>query len=108
MINGAKKQSEYSKCRHFVAYSGVKLPLKLVNQLEESDMGHRNTYFRGYFDDQDRLLVCEKVVYGEIEFEHRYEYDEFANLQQAVITEADGEPKVLRFDPPGKRLAEDK
>ena len=98
MINDAGKSGEYIICRNFVAYSGVKLPLKLVNQLDESDMGHRNTYFRGYYDDLDRLLVCQKIVYGEIEFEHHYEYDELGNLQRAVITEADEESKVLRFD----------
>jgi hypothetical protein len=106
MTNNAIEPSEYSICRHFVAYSGVKLPLKLVNQLEQADMGHRNTFFRGYYDDQDRLLVCQKVVYGEIEFEHRYEYDELGSLQRAVITEANEEPKILRFDPKGKPMAE--
>ena len=91
-------------CRHFVAYSGVKLPLKLVNELEPTDMGHRNTFFRGYYDDKNRLLVCQKIVYGEIEFEHRYEYDGLGHLQCAVITEAEEEPKVLRFDAQGKPL----
>lgn len=106
MTNTATEPNEYSTCRHYVAYSGVKLPLKLVNQLEQVDMRHRNTFFRGYYDDQDRLLVCQKVVYGEIEFEHRYEYDGLGNLQRAVVTEANEKPKILRFDPQGKPMAE--
>ena len=93
------------QCRHFVAYSGVKLPLKLVNPLRESDMRNRNTFFRGYYDDNDNLLVCEKVVYGEIEFEHRYEYHSNGVLKTAVITEADEEPRTLQFDERGNLLA---
>ena len=69
-------------------------------------MGHRNTYFRGYYDDQDRLMVCQKIVYGEIEFEHRYEYNGSDQLQRAVIIEAEEDPKVLRFDSLGKPVAE--
>ena len=106
MIKDAIKSNEYQVCRHFVAYSVVKLPLKLVNELHEADMGHRNTFFRGYYDDQDRLMVCQKIVYGEIEFEHRYEYNELDHLKRAVITEAKEDPKVLRVDSQGKPVAE--
>jgi hypothetical protein len=45
-------------------------------------------------------------VYGEIEFEHRYEYDELGHLQRAVIAEVEEEPISLRFDPQGKPVAE--
>jgi hypothetical protein len=106
VTNNTQNPCEYGACRHFVAYSGVKLPLKLVNELEESDMAHRNTYFRGYYDTQDRLLACQKIVYGEIEFEHRYEYSESGDLQSAEITEVDGETKVVRFDYQGKPIPE--
>jgi hypothetical protein len=95
------KDETYGQCRHFVAYSGVKLPLRLVNELQESDMGNRNTFFRGYYDDQDKLVVCEKVVYGEIEFEHRYEYYNNGVLKKAVIQEADEDPRTLCYDEAG-------
>jgi hypothetical protein len=94
-------KENYNTCRHFVAYSGVKLPLKLVNPLEESDMRNRNTFFRGYYNDQDQLMVCQKVVYGEIEFEHNYEYYDNGNLKTAIIKEADEEAKTLSFDEQG-------
>lgn len=89
---------ENCTCRHFVSYSGVKLPLKLVNPLDEAGMGNRNTFFRGYFDSQERLLVCQKLVYGEVELQHCYRYYPSGNLQQAEITDADGEITVLDFD----------
>lgn len=76
-------------CRHFVSYSGVKLPFKLVNELTEADLHNRNTFYRGYFDDEGKLMVCQKIVYGEIESEHRYQYGENGQLQSAVITEGD-------------------
>lgn len=92
------------ECRYFVSYSGVKLPLKLVNELHESDRKNRNTYFLGYFDRDDRLLRCEKQVYGEVELLHCYRYHDNGKLQQAEITDADGEITVLAFDESGKQL----
>lgn len=90
-----------STCRHFVTYSGVRLPLKLVNELAETDIANRNTYFRAWFDDRGRLLKVEKVVYGEVELQHRYDYHANGRLMLAEITEAD-EVRVMRFDAQGR------
>lgn len=84
-------------CRYFVTYSGVKLPLKLVSPLAETELQNRNTFFLGYFDAQDRLLLCQKRVYGEVELQHRYSYDDSGQLRQAAITDADGELTLLDF-----------
>lgn len=88
-------------CRFFVSYTGIKLPLKLVNPLDEANLQNRNTFFRGYFDSQERLLACEKVVYGEIELRHRYEYYDSGVLKQVEVTDADQEVTVMRFDETG-------
>jgi len=79
-------QTEY---RYFVSYSGVKLPLRLVNEISEADLNNRNTYYLGCFDAQDRMLLCRKIVYGEVESEHQYQYDENGALKHAQITEDD-------------------
>ena len=92
----------HRECRHYVTYSGVKLPLRLVNPLEKAAITNRNTYLRAYFDDLDRMVMCQKVVYGEVEFEHRYEYHENGFLKRAEIIEIDDEPKVMHFDEQGE------
>jgi len=79
--------------RYFTTYSGVKLPLKLVNELEEAEVKHRNTYIRAEFDENDRLIGVEKLVYGEVELAHRYEYDPGGSLKAAHIT-MDGQTTV--------------
>lgn len=56
-------QEQQTECRYFVSYSGIKLPLKLVNEITEDSLNNRNTYYRGYFDAQDRMLLCQKVVF---------------------------------------------
>jgi hypothetical protein len=99
-----KINTQNLECRHFITYSGVKLPLKLVTPLTESELQNRNTFFRGYFDTADKLLLCEKIVYGESELEHRYHYYENGVLQQAEITDADGEITLITFDEAGKIL----
>jgi YD repeat-containing protein len=88
------------ECRYFLTYSGISLPLKLVEPLEGID--HRNTYYRGYFDDQNRLTGCQKVVYNEVETQHRYSYHANNQLQSAEITDADGDVTVLEFDDAGQ------
>ncbi len=89
------------KCRYFVTYSGVKLPLKLSQPLNEDALNNRNTFFRGYFDTHGRISSLQKMVYGEIEIEHRYEYYNNGILKQAEVIDAEGEVTTLYFDESG-------
>ena len=86
------------KSRFFVTYTGVKLPFKLVNELQAGEVENRNTFFRGYFDKQDRLTGFDKLAYGEVELMHRYEYHENGKLKRAEITDIDGEVTAISFD----------
>lgn len=86
------------ECRHFVSYTGVSLPLKLITPLEDENLDRRITYFRGYYNDQGQLMAVEKVVYGEIEFEHRYQYHADGRLKSAELIEVDEAPRVMQFD----------
>jgi hypothetical protein len=88
-------------CRYFLTYTGVKLPLTLLNELEPGQLGNRITYFRGDYDGQSRLVSLQKIVYGEVEMEHRYHYDENGLLRRAEIIDIDGEVNVLAFDEQG-------
>jgi len=89
-------QAQHQNRRYFVSYSGIKLPLKLVNEITEQALHNRNTYFCGHFDTDDRLIRCQKVVYGEVESEHIYSYHDNGALKQAEIVE-DDETRVLNF-----------
>lgn len=84
--------------RFFVTYTGVKLPFKLVNELQPSEVENRNTFFRGYFDAQDRLTGFDKLAYGETELSHRYTYHANGKLELAQITDIDGEITEMTFD----------
>ena len=86
--------------RYFTSYSGVSLPLNLVNELEDG-VQQRITYFIGSYN-QERLLKVEKIVYSETEFTHDYSYDDNGNLVQAVIIEQGEDPRTLVFDAQGQ------
>lgn len=86
--------------RYFVSYTGVKLPLRLINPLTIADLSNRNTFIRASYDAQDRLLGFEKMVYGEVEMWHRYEYDAEGVLRRAEIW-MDQETTELVFDASG-------
>lgn len=88
--------------RYFVAYSGVKLPFNLVSELQDHEVQNRNTYFRGYFDEQQRLIGFDKLAYGEVELTHRYIYRIDGKLAAAEIVDIDGEKTVLEFDAEGE------
>lgn len=88
-------------CRYFTAYTGIRLPLRLVNELPEGGLDNRNTFFRGEFDADERLRVLEKIVYAERELRHVYRYHANGALREAEITDADGEVTVLAFDEQG-------
>lgn len=89
--------------RYFISYSGVALPLKLVNELQANEIDNRNTFFRATYDGQGRMVLCQKVVYGETEMEHRYRYYDSGALREAVVI-MDGEEQVIDFDEQGNRL----
>lgn len=86
------------QCRHYVSYTGVKLPLKLITPIDGESLDKRITFFRGYYNAQEQLVAVEKVVYGEIEFEHRYDYHTDGRLKSAELREEDEAPRVLQFD----------
>jgi hypothetical protein len=85
--------------RYFLTYRGVRLPLALSEELEPAAARHRGTYFRAYYDANGRIVRCDKLVYGEVELEHVYEYDASGRLRQATVTTAGDEPQVLSFPP---------
>lgn len=91
-------------CRHFVTYSGIRLPLQLVNELDAAGLHNRNTFFRGHYDTDQRLTRLEKLVYGERELQHLYAYHANGALRRAEITDADDEVTVLEFDEQGLAL----
>jgi hypothetical protein len=91
--------------RYFTSYTGVKLPFKLVNPLDAAEVENRNTYFLGYFDEAQRLTGFDKVVYGELELAHRYQYHADGALRQAEITDIDGDVSVLNYAEDGTPLA---
>ncbi len=94
-------QEHQSEFRYFVSYSGIKLPLKLVNEISEASLNNRNTYFRSRFDAQDRMLLCQKIVYGEVESEHQYQYYDNGVLKRAQISE-DDEVREINFNESGE------
>jgi hypothetical protein len=86
--------------RYFLSYSGVKLPLNLVSPIAETELENRNTYFCATYDDAGRILTCEKIVYGEVELRHDYEYGADGTLARAMIDMGGDETEVL-FDADG-------
>jgi hypothetical protein len=92
------------ECRFFVSYSGVKLPFNLVNAIAADGLSNRNTFIRAYFDPAGVLSGFDKVVYGEVELSHRYEYHGNGRLKRAEIVMLDEEPVALSFDEAGSQV----
>jgi len=95
---------DYQEYRYFVSYSGVKLPFNLVNAIAPDALSNRNTFIRAWFDRAGMLRGFDKLVYGEVELSHRYEYHGNGRLQRAAIVMLDEEPVTMRFDESGAQL----
>lgn len=93
------------ECRFFVSYSGIKLPFNLVNAIAMEDLTNRNTFIRAYYDKNGLLTGFDKVVYGEVELSHRYNYHDNKILKRAEIVMLDEEPAVLCFDETGAPIS---
>ena len=97
-------EKAHQACRFFVSYTGVKLPLKLVNPIEADALSNRNTFMRAYFNDAGLLMGFDKMVYGEVELAHRYVYHANGILKQAEIVMRDEDTVTLCFDDGGSLL----
>lgn len=95
-------QETYPDCRYFGTYAGVSLPFNLVNAIEPEALSNRNTFIKAYYDDAGRLMGFEKLVYGEVELTHRYQYHGNGALKQAEIVMLDEDPVTVLFDEDGK------
>jgi hypothetical protein len=93
-------------CRFFVSYSGVRLPFNLVNAIDPAALSNRNTFIRAYFDGAGVLSGFDKVVYGEVELSHRYQYHGNGRLKRAEIVMLDEEPAALSFDETGSPISD--
>ena len=93
------EESGNLNCKNYVSYSGVQLPLNLVTPIMGETLEGRITYFRGYYDEDEKLVRVEKVVYGEVEFEHQYEYYSDGRIKKVKLLDPDeDEPRVMEFD----------
>lgn len=93
------------ECRFFTSYSGVKLPFNLVNAIAVEALSNRNTFIRAYFDQAGMLSGFDKVVYGEVELSHHYEYHDNGRLKRAEIVMLDEEPTAVIFDEAGSQVS---
>lgn len=105
MTGEAMARSAEAECRFFVTYTGVKMPFRLVEAIPEEQLTHRNTFIRAYFDAAGQLTGFDKMVYGEVELAHRYEYHANGALRRAEVTMVDEDTVIVAFDEAGAPLA---
>jgi Family of unknown function (DUF6156) len=98
-------EEAHQDCRFFVSYSGVKLPFNLVNSIAAEALSNRNTFIRAYFNKAGVLTGFDKVVYGEVELAHRYEYHGNGALSRAEIVMLDEDAVTLCFDDTGAQIS---
>lgn len=83
--------------RYFATYSGIRLPIRFSQPLDDSAIVNRNTYFIVFYNSTAQMIGFQKMVYGEMELQHYYNYDETGKLIRAEITNTDQEVTVLEF-----------
>jgi len=89
--------------RHFVTWSGIRPPARMIEPLGPADLAHRNTFVRAHYDVEDRLIGFEKMVYGAVELAHAYTWHDNGRLASARIAMA-GEERLVVFDVDGRPI----
>jgi hypothetical protein len=79
----------------------VQLPFRLVEEMDDAQLGHRNTFIRAWFDRWSALIGFDKLVYGEVELAHRYAYHGNGALARAEVIMLDEDPVIACFDETG-------
>lgn len=87
--------------RYFLSYSGARLPLNLVSPIEPGEIQNRNTFFGARVNEDGRICLIHKRVYGDIELAHEYAYHADGALKSADIFSIDDEGVRLTFDAQG-------
>lgn len=87
--------------KYYLSYSGVRLPLKMVGELEPTEIHLRNTWFGAITDEKGQTVVIHKIVYGELELEHNYQYHSDGRLAKVQIfdsqLEDEDQTREIRF-----------
>lgn len=91
--------------RFFVSYSGKRLPFNLINPIAPDALANRNTFIQAWFDETGALVGFDKLVYGEVELSHRYEYHDNGRLRRAEIAMLDEARIAVCFDEAGMQLS---
>lgn len=81
------------------------MPFNLVNAIPQELLSNRNTFIRAYFDKAGVLTGFDKVVYGEVELTHRYQYHDNGTLRSAEVAMLDEDAVVMCFDEQGARTS---
>ncbi len=97
----------YSYDDYFLSYSGAQLPLNMVNRLAPEEIHNRNTFFGVNRDENGRIVLIHKRVYGAIELTHSYTYNAAGKLAGAEIIDADEDGRRLGFDSDGKIVSDE-
>lgn len=83
--------------RHFLTYSGIRPPARMIEPLDLGDLADLNIFVRARQDAETRLVGFEKMVCGAMELAHVYEWHPNGRPNSARITMG-GEETHLSFD----------
>jgi len=72
-----------------------------VSPIAAEEVHNRNTYFGAKVDQNGRICLIHKRVYGDIELAHHYRYHNDGWLREADIYGVDDEGMRLQFDRAG-------
>ena len=111
IVTGCHAEMSHSKNNvsgkaYFATFSGYSIPLKLVDEITESDALSRDAYYVATYEN-GVLLGVEKYFRGRLFFKHEYFNHENGALKESRTVNEDGEKNVLLFDERGKMIKKD-
>lgn len=82
--------------KYYASFSGYNIPLKLAEEISESEALSKHSYYIGFFLEK-KLVRVEKYVNRTLFFQHFYYYNENGALIKSKIIGPDKTEKINTF-----------
>ena len=88
-ITGCKKPNDDSvSVKYYSSFVGYNHPVQLIDELSETKIKEKKSYYVGTYNNSDRLIKVEKRLDGKILFIYNYSYNDNGKLLYVKIFKA--------------------
>lgn len=83
------------KIRYYAGFTGFRHPIRLLNEVTDSQILEMNSYIQGTFDSSNNLVTVERFIDNKSYFKYEYVYTDKNKIRIARLLNEKGERVTL-------------